>query len=146
MSTYTEDLRKVTTRRLAEMKQRGEKISMLTAYDYSMASLINVEGRDDAEEGQNRLIAQRFELKGFAVNAHGAIHWDFWRFGGELIAGIHIKRRLIARALPIGGHLDAVERFCAGVERLRQFGRLVVIMEIPFSGQNGHQVALVALL
>lgn len=32
MSTYTEDLRKVTTRRLAEMKQRGEKISMLTAY------------------------------------------------------------------------------------------------------------------
>ena len=33
MSTYTEDLRKVTTHRLAEMKQRGEKISMLTAYD-----------------------------------------------------------------------------------------------------------------
>lgn len=36
MSTYTsEDQRKVTTRRLAEMKQRGEKIAMLTAYDYS---------------------------------------------------------------------------------------------------------------
>lgn len=46
MSTYTEDLRKVTTRRLAEMKQRGEKISMLTAYDYSMASLIDQAGMD----------------------------------------------------------------------------------------------------
>ena len=34
-----EDTRKVTTRRLIEMKQRGEKISMLTAYDYSMARL-----------------------------------------------------------------------------------------------------------
>ena len=30
-----EDNRKVTTHRLIEMKQRGEKISMLTAYDYS---------------------------------------------------------------------------------------------------------------
>ncbi len=46
MSTYTEDLRKVTTRRLAEMKRRGEKISMLTAYDYSMAMLIDQSGMD----------------------------------------------------------------------------------------------------
>ena len=46
MSTYTEDLRKVTTHRLAEMKQRGEKISMLTAYDYSMAKLIDEAGMD----------------------------------------------------------------------------------------------------
>lgn len=46
MSTYTEDNRKVTTRRLFEMKQRGEKISMLTAYDYSMASIIDQAGMD----------------------------------------------------------------------------------------------------
>lgn len=46
MSTYTEDNRKVTTRRLIEMKQRGEKISMLTAYDYSMASIIDQAGID----------------------------------------------------------------------------------------------------
>jgi len=46
MSTYTEDTRKVTTHRLFEMKQRGEKISMLTAYDYSMASIIDQAGMD----------------------------------------------------------------------------------------------------
>lgn len=47
MSTYTaEDKRKVTTHRLIEMKQRGEKISMLTAYDYSMAKLIDEAGID----------------------------------------------------------------------------------------------------
>lgn len=41
-----DDMRKVTTRRLYEMKQRGEKISMLTAYDYSMATLIDQAGMD----------------------------------------------------------------------------------------------------
>ena len=41
-----EDNRKVTTHRLIEMKQRGEKISMLTAYDYSIAQLIAQAGMD----------------------------------------------------------------------------------------------------
>ncbi len=38
MSTYKE-IKKVTTHVLQEMKQRNEKISMLTAYDYSMAKI-----------------------------------------------------------------------------------------------------------
>lgn len=47
MSTNTtDDPRKVTTRRLIEMKQRGEKISMLTAYDYSSAKIIDGAGID----------------------------------------------------------------------------------------------------
>jgi len=40
------DTRKVTTARLSEMKLRGEKISMLTSYDYSMASLVDEAGVD----------------------------------------------------------------------------------------------------
>lgn len=47
MSTNTEDnRRKVTTRRLVEMKQRGEKISMLTAYDFSSARILDHAGID----------------------------------------------------------------------------------------------------
>lgn len=47
MSTaIAEDSRKVTTHRLYEMKQRGEKIAMLTAYDYSMAQIIDRAGMD----------------------------------------------------------------------------------------------------
>lgn len=38
--------KRVTTHRLHEMKRRGEKISMLTAYDYSMASIIDDAGMD----------------------------------------------------------------------------------------------------
>ncbi|MGD9771296.1 MAG: 3-methyl-2-oxobutanoate hydroxymethyltransferase [Parabacteroides sp.] len=47
MSTVVQDdKRKVTTHRLKEKKDRGEKISMLTAYDYSMASVIDQAGMD----------------------------------------------------------------------------------------------------
>ena len=47
MSTNTQtDSRKVTTHRLIEMKQRNEKIAMLTAYDFSMARLIDEAGID----------------------------------------------------------------------------------------------------
>lgn len=48
MSTYSTEAnkRKVTTRRLIEMKARGEKISMLTAYDYSSAKIIDGAGID----------------------------------------------------------------------------------------------------
>ena len=38
--------RVVTTYRLREMKSRGEKISMLTAYDYSMARIVDAAGVD----------------------------------------------------------------------------------------------------
>jgi 3-methyl-2-oxobutanoate hydroxymethyltransferase len=37
---------KVTTRTVAEMKQQDEKISMLTAYDYTMAQIIDQAGID----------------------------------------------------------------------------------------------------
>ncbi len=39
-------VRAVTTYRLTEMKQRGEKISMLTSYDYSMAKIVDAAGID----------------------------------------------------------------------------------------------------
>ena len=39
-------VRAVTTYRLTEMKQRGEKIAMLTSYDYSMAKIVDAAGID----------------------------------------------------------------------------------------------------
>ncbi|HMS51649.1 MAG: 3-methyl-2-oxobutanoate hydroxymethyltransferase [Chitinophagales bacterium] len=40
------DVKRVTTRVLLEMKQHGEKIAMLTSYDYSMAKLVDAAGID----------------------------------------------------------------------------------------------------
>ena len=40
------DERKVTTRRFIEMKEKGEKISMLTSYDYTTAGIVDRAGID----------------------------------------------------------------------------------------------------
>ena len=45
MSTH-KDIKRVTTHVLSEMKRNGEKISMLTAYDYSMAKIVDEAGMD----------------------------------------------------------------------------------------------------
>lgn len=46
MSANKSDIRRITTHQLQAMKERGEKISMLTAYDYSMARIIDGAGID----------------------------------------------------------------------------------------------------
>lgn len=46
MSVHKQDVKRITTHQLQEMKNRGEKISMLTAYDYSMAKIIDSAGID----------------------------------------------------------------------------------------------------
>jgi 3-methyl-2-oxobutanoate hydroxymethyltransferase len=45
MSQHKE-VKRITTHILQEMKQRGEKIAMLTAYDYSMATILDDAGLD----------------------------------------------------------------------------------------------------
>jgi 3-methyl-2-oxobutanoate hydroxymethyltransferase len=46
MSTYSAEVKRVTVHTLQEMKNRGEKISMLTAYDFSMAKIVDEAGID----------------------------------------------------------------------------------------------------
>ena len=46
MPTSKKEVKRVTTHVLQEMKNRGEKISMLTAYDFSMAKIIDEAGID----------------------------------------------------------------------------------------------------
>ena len=46
MSVAKNDYKKITTNSLQEMKQNGEKISMLTAYDYTLARIVDGAGID----------------------------------------------------------------------------------------------------
>ena len=46
MSTAKKEYKRVTVKSLIEMKQHGEKISMLTAYDYSMAKIVDAANVD----------------------------------------------------------------------------------------------------
>ena len=44
--SVNKEIKRVTTHKLQEMKTRGEKIAMLTAYDYSMATIVDNAGTD----------------------------------------------------------------------------------------------------
>ncbi|WP_194849981.1 3-methyl-2-oxobutanoate hydroxymethyltransferase [Nonlabens antarcticus] len=46
MSTAKKEYKRITVKSLTEMKANGEKISMLTAYDYTMAKIIDSAGID----------------------------------------------------------------------------------------------------
>ncbi|MFB9055559.1 3-methyl-2-oxobutanoate hydroxymethyltransferase [Mariniflexile ostreae] len=46
MSTAKKEYKRVTVKTLVDMKAHGEKISMLTAYDYSMAKIVDGAGVD----------------------------------------------------------------------------------------------------
>jgi len=46
MSTAKKEVKRVTVHTLKNMKKKGEKISMLTAYDFSLASIIDAAGID----------------------------------------------------------------------------------------------------
>ncbi len=46
MSVAKKDYKRITTKSLIEMKANGEKISMLTAYDYTMAKIVDTAGVD----------------------------------------------------------------------------------------------------
>lgn len=46
MSTAKKDYKRITTKSLIEMKANGEKISMLTAYDFTMAKIVDAAGVD----------------------------------------------------------------------------------------------------
>jgi len=44
--SVNKEIKRITTNTVQEMKNRGEKISMLTAYDYSMATIVDDAGTD----------------------------------------------------------------------------------------------------
>ena len=46
MSTAKKEYKRITTKTLVDMKKKGEKISMLTAYDYTMAKIVDGSGID----------------------------------------------------------------------------------------------------
>lgn len=46
MSTAKKDYKRITTKSLIDMKVNGEKISMLTAYDFTMAKIVDSAGVD----------------------------------------------------------------------------------------------------
>ena len=78
MSVAKKEYKRVTVKSLVEMKQNGEKISMLTAYDYSMAKIVdsaNVDVILVAPKGSGTSLRRLF-VDGKGLNSSFAIYQD----------------------------------------------------------------------
>ena len=98
MSTNTIDNnRKVTTRRLTEMKHRGEKISMLTAYDYSSAKIIDDAGMDVILVGDSASNVMAGNITTLPITLDQMIY-----HAKSVMKGV--KRALVVVDLPFGSY------------------------------------------
>ena len=97
MSVHTEDTRKVTTHRLVEMKKRGEKISMLTCYDYSMATIIDQAGMDVILVGDSASNVMAGNVTTLPITLDQMIY-----HGASVTKAV--KRALVAVDLPFGSY------------------------------------------
>ncbi|MDE5628844.1 MAG: 3-methyl-2-oxobutanoate hydroxymethyltransferase [Muribaculaceae bacterium] len=98
MSTNTVDnKRKVTTSRLAEMKKRGEKIAMLTAYDYTMARLVDEAGIDMILVGDSAANV----MTGYATTL--PITLDEMIYHAKCVTN-GVKRALVVCDMPFGSY------------------------------------------
>lgn len=85
----------MTTYRLTEMKQRGEKISMITSYDFSMASIVDAAGIDVILVGDSAANV----MAGYTTTL--PITLDMMIYHGRSVARA-VHRALVVVDLPFG--------------------------------------------
>jgi 3-methyl-2-oxobutanoate hydroxymethyltransferase len=104
--------KKVTTATLQEMKKRGEKITMLTAYDYTMAKLVDEAGIDMILVGDSLgMVVLGYDTT-LPVKMEDMIHHTTAVVRGR-------KRALVVADMPFLSYEVSVE------EAVRNAGRLV---------------------
>ncbi len=94
MSVYKE-IKKVTTHVLSEMKQRGEKISMITAYDFSMGKIVDSAGVDVILVGDSAANVMAGHETTLPITLDQMIY-----HGASVVRGV--KRALVVVDMPFG--------------------------------------------
>lgn len=93
----SDDTRKVTTHRLSEMKQRGEKISMLTSYDYTTAQIVDGAGIDVILVGDSASNVMAGNVTTLPITLDQMIY-----HGKSVVRGV--KRALVIVDMPFGSY------------------------------------------
>ncbi|MDR1860520.1 MAG: 3-methyl-2-oxobutanoate hydroxymethyltransferase [Bacteroidales bacterium] len=96
MSVHKE-VKKVTTLTLSEMKQHGEKIAMLTCYDYSLARLLDEAGIDVVLVGDSASNVMAGHETTLPITLDQMIY-----HGASVVRGV--KRALVVVDLPFGAY------------------------------------------
>jgi 3-methyl-2-oxobutanoate hydroxymethyltransferase len=121
MSVHKE-IRKVTTHVLSEMKHMGEKISMLTAYDFSMAKLVDQAGVDVILVGDSasnvmaghettlpitldHMIYHGKSVVKAVTRALVVVDLPFGTYQGNSKEALKSVNRILSAGIPVMGHL-----------------------------------------
>jgi len=122
MSTHT-TIRRITTQTIRDMKSRGEKISMLTAYDYSMARVLDDAGVEVLLVGDSAANV----MSGYETTIPITLE-EMMFFASAVVRAA--KRALVVVDLPFGTYQgDSGEALRAAVEIMKKTGAHAVKLE-----------------
>ncbi len=123
MSTAKSEDKKITTHTLQEMKKRGEKISMLTAYDYSIARILDDAGIDVLLVGDSASNVMAGHETTLPITLDQMIY-----HASSVIRAI--KRALVVVDLPFGSYQgNSKEALNSSIRIMKESGAHAVKME-----------------
>ena len=122
MSVHKE-VKKVTTNTLQEMKRKGEKIAMLTAYDFSMAKIIDAAGIDVILVGDSASNVMAGHETTLPITLDQMIY-----HAASVIRGV--DRALVVVDLPFGSYQgNSKEALTSAIRVMKESGAHAVKME-----------------
>ena len=115
MSGYLiSDTKKITATRFKEMKRRGEKISMLTAYDYTTAGIIDRAGIDGILIGDSASNVVAGNSTTVPISMEEMLY-----YGRNVARGV--KRALVMCDMPFGSYQVSREDGIRNAIRMMKF-------------------------
>ncbi|WP_438965525.1 3-methyl-2-oxobutanoate hydroxymethyltransferase [Flavobacterium sp.] len=123
MSVAKKDYKRITTKSLIEMKQNGEKISMLTAYDFTMAKIVDSAGVDVILVGDSASNV----MAGHETTLPITLDQMIYHASGVVRA---IERALVVVDLPFGSYQsDPKEALRSAIRIMKESGGHAVKLE-----------------
>jgi len=123
MSVHKSEIKKITTHQLQEMKNRGEKIAMLTAYDYSMAKIVDGAGIDIILVGDSASNVMAGNETTLPITLDQMIY-----HGSSVVKAVN--RALVVVDLPFGSYQgSSVEALRSAIRIMKEAGAHAVKLE-----------------
>lgn len=123
MSTVKKEYKRITVKTLVDMKANGEKISMLTAYDYTMAKIVDGAGIDVILVGDSASNVMAGHETTLPITLDQMIY-----HASSVIRAIH--RALVVVDLPFGSYQsDPKEALRSAIRIMKESGAHSVKME-----------------
>jgi len=123
MSTAKKNFTRITTNSLHQMKQQGEKIAMLTAYDYTLAGIIDKAGIDVVLVGDSASNV----IAGHETTLPITLNQMIYHAASVVRA---IERALVVVDLPFGSYqADSKEALRSAIRIMKESGAHAVKLE-----------------